>query len=61
MINDNHSYNKKLQSNANALRNEMTKAEACLWKNVLKASKTGVPFRRQRPVGTILPILFVCR
>jgi len=29
----------------------MTKAEACLWKYVLKASQMkGYPFRRQRPV-----------
>ncbi len=47
----NHYYNKNLQPYANRLRNEMTKAEACLWKYVLRASKLkGYPFRRQRPV-----------
>lgn len=30
----------------------MTKAEACLWKYVLRASKLrGYPFRRQRPIS----------
>lgn len=28
----------------------MTKAEACLWKYVLKAKQTGYTFNRQRPV-----------
>ena len=47
----NHYYNKNLQPYANRLRKEMTKAEACLWKYVLRASKLkGYPFRRQRPV-----------
>jgi len=47
----NHFYNKNLQPNANRLRKEMTKAEACLWKYVLKAGKMkGYRFRRQRPV-----------
>ena len=46
-----HFYNKNLQPYANRLRKEMTKAEACLWKYVLRASKMkGYPFRRQRPV-----------
>lgn len=31
-------------------RYEMTKAEACLWKYVLKAKQTGYTFNRQRPV-----------
>ena len=43
-------YNKELQPNAHELRNNMTKAEACLWKYVLRAGGMGVPFRRQRPV-----------
>jgi len=30
-------YNKNLQPFANSLRNNMTKAEACLWKYALKA------------------------
>lgn len=47
----NHFYNKNLQPNANRLRKEMTKAEACLWKYVLRANKMkGFQFRRQRPV-----------
>jgi very-short-patch-repair endonuclease len=47
----NHYYNKNLQPNANRLRKEMTKAEACLWKYVLRAGKMkGFQFRRQRPV-----------
>ena len=47
----NHHYNKNLQPYANRLRKEMTKAEACLWKYVLRAGKMkGFQFRRQRPV-----------
>jgi len=47
----NHFYNKNLQPNANRLRKEMTKAEACLWKYVLRAGKMkSFQFRRQRPV-----------
>jgi very-short-patch-repair endonuclease len=48
---DNLNYNKHLQPNANKLRKEMTKAEACLWKYVLKGKMMmGYQFRRQRPV-----------
>ena len=47
----NYYYNKNLQPNANRLRKEMTKAEASLWKYVLRAGKMkGFQFRRQRPV-----------
>jgi len=47
----NHYYNKDLQPSANRLRKEMTKAEACLWKYVLRAEKMkGFQFRRQRSV-----------
>ena len=47
----NHFYNKKLQPYANRLRKKMTKAEACLWKYVLRASKMkNFQFRRQRTV-----------
>ena len=47
----NNEYNKNLQPYANKLRKEMTKAEACLWKYVLKAKQlNGYQFRRQRPV-----------
>jgi very-short-patch-repair endonuclease len=48
---NNYGYNKKLKENANKLRKEMTKAEACLWKYVLRAGgMLGFTFRRQRPV-----------
>ena len=48
---NNYAYNKHLQPNANALRKNMTKAEACLWKYVLRArGMKGYQFRRQRPV-----------
>lgn len=48
---NNHAYNKALRPLAHTLRNEMTKAEASLWKYVLKARKMkGYQFRRQRPV-----------
>ncbi|TRX59994.1 DUF559 domain-containing protein [Fulvivirga sp. M361] len=52
MTNPNNShYNKKLQPFTKALRSDMTKAEACLWKYVLRARMMkGYPFRRQRPV-----------
>ena len=44
-------YNKKLQALAKKLKKTMTKAEACLWKYVLKGGKMkGYAFRRQRPV-----------
>ena len=33
---NNYAYNKKLQPFVNRLRKEMTKAEACLWKYVLR-------------------------
>lgn len=50
-LHGNHFYNKGLQPYANKLRKDMTKAEACLWKYVLRASKlNGYAFRRQRPV-----------
>ena len=41
------SYNKSLQPYANELRKEMTKAEACLWKYVLRAGQmNSYKFRR---------------
>lgn len=44
-------YNKQLQPFAHELRNRMTKAEACLWKYVLRAGGAkSFTFRRQRPV-----------
>ena len=48
---NNYNYNKYLSSNAKELRESMTKAEACLWKYVLRAGGVkGFTFRRQRPV-----------
>jgi very-short-patch-repair endonuclease len=44
-------YNKDLRPFAGALRKNMTKAEACLWKYVLRAGMMkGYTFNRQRPV-----------
>lgn len=44
-------YNKNLQPFARKLRKHMTKAEACLWKYVLRTGRMkGYGFRRQRPI-----------
>jgi very-short-patch-repair endonuclease len=44
-------YNKRLRPHANKLRKDMTKAEACLWKYLLRAGQIkGYKFSRQRPV-----------
>jgi very-short-patch-repair endonuclease len=57
---DNKNYNKALQPFASNLRKTMTKAEACLWKYVLKAKKlNGYSFRRQRPIGKYIAD-FIC-
>ena len=57
----NHFYNKNLQPNANRLRKGMTKAEACLWKYVVRAGKMkGYGFRRQRPVLNYIAD-FICK
>lgn len=51
----NNNYNKRLKENANTLRKRMTKAEACLWKYVLRAKMLdGHQFRRQRPIGNYI-------
>jgi very-short-patch-repair endonuclease len=56
----NSNYNANLQPFANKLRKEMTKAEACLWKYVLRAGKLqGYSFRRQRPISEFI-VDFVC-
>ncbi len=56
----NNHYNKRLRANANSLRKNMTKAEACLWKYVLRAKMlNGYPFRRQRPIDQYIAD-FVC-
>ena len=48
---DHQSYNKALRPLAAELRQSATKAEACLWKYVLRAGlMRGYTFRRQRPV-----------
>ena len=58
---NNHYYNKNLQPNANRLRKDMTKAEACLWKYVLRAgTMKGYQFRRQRPVLRYIAD-FICK
>jgi very-short-patch-repair endonuclease len=45
-------YNKELKPLAHNLRHTMTKAEACLWKHVLRAGMMcGYSFRRQRPIS----------
>ena len=49
--NEHYNYNSSLKQNARSLRQEMTKAEACLWKYVLRAgSMKGYTFNRQRPI-----------
>jgi very-short-patch-repair endonuclease len=49
--NDHYHYNRNLRPFARALRKNMTKAEACLWKYVLRAGMMrGYTFNRQRPV-----------
>ena len=48
---NNYHYNPRLKQYARKLRNDGTKAEACLWKYVLRSGKlNGFKFRRQRPV-----------
>jgi very-short-patch-repair endonuclease len=44
----NHNYNKRLKPIAHKLKKEMTKAEVCLWKYILRDSKTRYKFRKQR-------------
>jgi len=54
-------YNRDIQPYANGLRKSMTKAEACLWKYVLRArGLKGYPFRRQRPVLNYI-VDFFCK
>jgi len=49
-IENNFHYNPKLKERAKYLRNHATKAEACLWKYLLKSRSLGFQFTRQRPV-----------
>ncbi len=47
----NNFYNPKLKENAQSLRRDMTKAEACLWKYALRNKQMkGYTFNRHRPV-----------
>jgi very-short-patch-repair endonuclease len=55
----NHNYNIKLKPVADKLKRVMTKAEACLWKYILKGSKTRYKFRRQRSIEKYI-VDFVC-
>ena len=57
---NNYHYNKHLQPYASRLRKNMTKAEASLWKYLLRNSNFhGLPFRRQRPILDYI-VDFVC-
>lgn len=54
-------YNKDLKPYADDLRNKGTKAEAALWKYVLKAKQMkGYTFNRQRPVLNYI-VDFMCK
>jgi len=56
-----YGYNSKLQPYANRLRKTMTKAEACLWKYLLRAKQMkGYGFRRQRPINKFIAD-FMCK
>ena len=58
---NNQNYNKNLQPKAYSLRYSMTKAEACLWKYVLRAGMMkGYKFNRQRPIGNYIAD-FACK
>jgi very-short-patch-repair endonuclease len=57
----NYGYNKKLRPVAHKLRGQMTKAEASLWKYVLRAGiMKGFHFRRQRPMLNYV-VDFMCK
>ena len=54
-------YNKRLRPLAKKLRKEMTKAESCLWKYVLRSRQMkGYQFLRQRPVMDFIAD-FMCK
>lgn len=54
-------YNKKLKPFARELRNNSTKAEICLWSELLRAKKLlGYPFLRQRPIDKYIAD-FLCK
>jgi very-short-patch-repair endonuclease len=47
----NHQYNKNLKTFARELRTEtVSRAEKYIWKSLLSRGKTGVNFKRQRPI-----------
>ena len=53
-------YNRNLKDFAIKLRNDSTLTEVIIWSNILKDSKTGYPFLRQRPIGKYIAD-FMCR
>jgi len=56
-----YSYNPRLKNHSRNLRNHGTKAEACLWKYVLRArNMKDYQFRRQRPVLDYI-VDFMCK
>lgn len=60
MKNNYHNYNLTLKQRARDLRSNMTKAEACLWKYILRARQLkGYSFRKQRPIDHYIAD-FVC-
>lgn len=57
----NHHYNKRLKPIARKLRNNMTRAEATLWKYGLRnKQRRGFTFNRQRPVLDYV-VDFMCK
>lgn len=59
-MHNNTNYNRRNQPFAHQLRQDMTKAEVCLWEYALKAGQMkGYSFRRQRPVLDFI-VDFMC-
>ncbi|MFT7345479.1 MAG: very-short-patch-repair endonuclease [Lentimonas sp.] len=55
----NNHYNSRLKNNARKLRNEsVSKAEKHIWKALLSREKTGVAFKRQRPIDFFIVDFF---
>lgn len=55
----NNHYNKSLKNNAVKLRTEsVSKAEKYLWKQSLSRGRTGVKFKRQRPINNFIVDFF---
>ncbi|MFN2430930.1 MAG: endonuclease domain-containing protein [Cryomorphaceae bacterium] len=59
MPKSNSHYNKQLKEFARNLRKHSTQGEIILWKHILRASGTGVAFRRQRPIDRYI-VDFIC-